>query len=130
EEIALLLAPSTDSIGDTADKLPDRGLTRRTAERTAKILRNYDIGSGLGPAARYFDVALFEDHAAVLTGDDGRPQLPFDLGHRVDARTREVAFDLDTFAPGDSVGLSFGRFLGHLSHPLVLLSSTPIFYPQ
>ena len=33
----------------------------------------------------HLDVALLEDHLALLVADDRRPRLPFDLVERIDA---------------------------------------------
>ena len=99
-EVVLLLAPSGDRVDHAQDKLAHAGLAPRTAQRTAEVLGRDHVGGGLRPVARNLDVALLEDHPAVLAGDYRRAVLPFDLVHRIDAGAGEEAAQVDTLPLG------------------------------
>ena len=92
-EVALAVAPQAHRIDDAADQLADRTLALRTAERAAEIFRHDDVGGGLRPEARHFDVALLEHDAAVFAGNHGAAQLPLDFAHRVDAGPGKEALE-------------------------------------
>ena len=94
-EVFLLVAPSGDRIDHARDELAHAGLAPRRAERSAKIFRDDDVGGGLRPRARHFDVLLLEDDAAVFARDDGAAHVPFDLRIRIDAGGGEETLEHD-----------------------------------
>ena len=94
-EVTLLVAPSADGIDDARDQLADAALAPRRAERSAKIFRDDDVGRGLRPRSRNFNVLLLEDDAAVLARNDGAAEIPIDLRIRIDAGGGEESLEHD-----------------------------------
>ncbi len=75
-EVAALLAPVGDGVDDAMHQLADAGLALRRAQLAVKIFAGDDIGGGLRPVRRNFDIALLEDDLALIVADRGRAGLP------------------------------------------------------
>ena len=61
------------------DQLRDAGLALGRAQLAVEILAGDDVGGGLRPVGRHFDVALLENHRAFIIADGGGAQFPVDL---------------------------------------------------
>ena len=95
-EVALLARPLRDRVDDAADELLDAALTLRRLHLAAEILRDDDVGGLLRPEAGDLDVALLEDHLALLVADDGRPDVPLYLVERIDPFMAEIPDKVQT----------------------------------
>ena len=92
DEVAPLVPPAGDRVGDPVDHLLQRRLPFRRAERAAEVLLGDDVGGVQRPAHGELDPGLLEGDRAVLpVRDAGIPALPHDLVVGVDARRREQA---------------------------------------
>src|SRR5436190_5156884 len=80
-------------------------LTLRAAERTAKILRNNDIGSHERPGLGYLDVGLFEDNLTLFVEDGGGARLPLHFVERVSAGAGKVTLHLEACPAGSCQSL-------------------------
>ena len=78
-EVMLFGAPIGDGVDDAADQLAHAGFALRRAHLAVEILADDDVGGGLGPIRRDFDVALLEDDGALVVADGGGAQLPSDF---------------------------------------------------
>ena len=84
-------------VHDAANQLLHRSFALGRPHLPAEILGDDDVGGLLGPEARHLDVALLEDHLALLVADDRRAQLPVDFVERVHAWAGEVARELEAY---------------------------------
>ena len=71
--------PIGDGVHHAVHQLAHAGLALRRAHAAMEILADDDIGGGLRPVGRHFDVALLEDDRAFVVADGGGSQLPSDL---------------------------------------------------
>ena len=105
-EVAAVLAPPGDGLGDSGDKLLDAVLALVGARVPAEVLVGHDVGRLLGPVLRDIDAFLAEDGLAVRVLDRGRAGFPFDVV--VDAARRDVLGE----RPGEGESGMFRRGCG------------------
>ena len=101
-EVAALLGPLQDAVGDAADELLDAVFALQGADLAPEVFGNDDVGGELRPVLGDLDAVLLEDDGAVAADDAGVAKLPLDgvpdvmAGLGVAARDREsggVRFD-------------------------------------
>ena len=105
-EIAAVLAPPGDGVGDAGDELAHAVLALLGARVPAEVLVGDDVGRLLGPALRDLDAFLPENGLAVRVLDRGGAGLPFDVV--VDAARRDVLGE----RPGEGESGMFRRRCG------------------
>ena len=77
-KITAFAAPLRNGSRDPIDQLPHTPLASRGSDLSMKVLRDNDIGCGLGPTPGNFDVLLLKYDFAFFTADGSGPRLPFD----------------------------------------------------
>ena len=101
QKVACLLAPVGDRVDHTMDQLCHAGFALGRAQLAVKILAGDDVGGGLRPIGRHFDITLLEDDSAFIVADGGRACLPCDFVVRGLSRlqtSREIPLELDAGA--------------------------------
>ncbi len=78
-EIVVGLAPIGDGVDHAMDQLGDAALALGGPHLAVKVFTGDDVGGGLGPIDRDFDVPLLEDDRAFVVADGGGPSLPVEL---------------------------------------------------
>ena len=78
-EVAVLLAPVGDGVDHALHQLRHRGLAVGRPQLAVEILAGDDVGGGLRPVHRHFDVALLKNHRTFVVADRGGTRLPLDL---------------------------------------------------
>src|SRR5437867_1807318 len=76
-KITAFAAPFRNGSRDPIDQLPHTPLASRGSDLSMKVLRDNDIGCGLGPTPGNFDVFLLKYDFAFFTADGSGPRLPF-----------------------------------------------------
>ncbi len=132
-EVAAVTTPGADRADDAADHLLDRALALGARHAAAEILLRHDVGRGLRPELRKFDVLLLE-RGAVLAGDVRVAHLPLDLGERIAAGDREQPPDGEGGVLVDGmvdelVGVDLdGRFVLYGRHVLLFSPTNSSFW--
>ncbi len=93
-EVAHVLAPFGDGIGDAADELLDGAFTLFGAHDPVEIFGDHDVGGRLGPGFGNFDILLFKNHFPFFVGDGGGTQFPFHVVEGMYTLLGEVTLDL------------------------------------
>ncbi len=103
-EVAALLAPLGDGVGDAADEGADTALALGRPGLAVEIFGGDDVGRGHGPVDGDLDVLLLEDDFAAHVIDGGGAALPLDLVVGRDAGFGELACEAQAGS-----GRGFGR---------------------
>jgi len=109
-EVAVLLAPIIDGIGDAGDQLSDGVFALRRADLAPEIFGDNHFGGKLRPRGGNFAVFLLEHDAALPVRDRRRTLVP--LGRRVDIRARlgEQTLEADALAREHPRRLRFAAY--------------------
>src|SRR3989338_10200138 len=103
-EVAVVLSPVGDGVGDAADELFGAALAAWGAQRAAEVFGDDDVGRQLRPERGDLDVLLLKDDVALLVANGRRAQLPRHFVEGIDARAGPATGNLQT-SLGDFMGL-------------------------
>ena len=78
-EVVAAETPIGDGVDDAVDELADAGFPFGRAHAAVEIFADDDIGGGLRPIGRHFNVALLEKHRAFVVPNGGGAPFPGNL---------------------------------------------------
>src|SRR3989338_8588 len=93
-EVAVVLSPVGDGVGDAADELFGAALAAWGAQRAAEVFGDDDVGRQLRPERGDLDVLLLKDDVALLVANGRRAQLPRHFVEGIDARASPATGNL------------------------------------
>src|SRR5262249_32033291 len=65
-----------DGVDHAGNQLPDAGFALRRTDLAVEILADNNVGRGLRPIGRSFNVALFKDDSAFVISNGGGTEFP------------------------------------------------------